>query len=256
MIVIMRWKLDVLYTCFDSHEFRVDMKKCEEDLNSIEKWVETNANSDFDASNKIETYLHMLNSFYDRFNRLYQFAELTFFEDNENQKSLEAIADIQRMKARSVKPLVTFQKWISTLENLNELIESSAFLYEHKFYLTELVENNEYVLTEKSEEFIAEIENIGSNIWTRMHNELTSNLMINVTINDEQKLIPLSMARNMAYDKNFTVRKNTYEAEMKAYSEIENACAACLNGIKGEVITLSEMRGYSSPLKKHYWIRK
>lgn len=41
----------------------------------------------------------------------------------------------------------------------------------------------------------------------------------------------------MAYDKNFTVRKNAYEAEMKAYSEIENACAACLNGIKGEVIT-------------------
>lgn len=250
MIVIMRWKLDVLYTSFDSHEFCVDMKKCKEDLKSIEKWVETNAHSDFDASNKIETYLNMLNSFYDRFNRLYQFAELTFYEDNENQKSLEAIADLQRMKARSVKPLVTFQKWISTLENLNELIQSSAFLKEHKFYLTELVENNEYVLTEKSEEFIAEMENMGSNIWTRMHNELTSNLMVNVIINDEQKLIPLSMARNMAYDKNFTVRKNAYEAEMKAYSEIENACAACLNGIKGEVITLSEMRGYSSPLKK------
>lgn len=102
---------------------------------------------------------------------------MTFYEDNENQKSLEAIADLQRMKARSVKPLVTFQKWISTLENLNELIQSSASLQEHKFYLTELVENNEYVLTEKNEEFIAEMENMGSNIWTRMHNELTSSLM-------------------------------------------------------------------------------
>lgn len=98
---------------------------------------------------------------------------MTFYEDNENQKSLEAIADLQRMKARSVKRLVTFQKWISTLENLNELIQSSASLQEHKFYLTELVENNEYVLTE----FIAEMENMGSNIWTRMHNELTSSLM-------------------------------------------------------------------------------
>jgi len=63
MIVIMRWKLDVLYTSFDSHEFRVDMKKCEEELKSIEKWVKTNANSDIDASNKIETYLNMVNSF-------------------------------------------------------------------------------------------------------------------------------------------------------------------------------------------------
>ena len=39
-----------------------------------------------------------------------------------------------------------------------------------------------------------------------------------------------------------------YEAELAAYSRIEEASGAALNGIKGEVITINGLRGYDSPL--------
>ena len=52
----------------------------------------------------------------------------------------------------------------------------------------------------------------------------------------------------MAYSKDPEVRKKAYEAEIKSYEKIEEGVAAALNGIKGEVITTSELKGYKSPL--------
>ena len=37
--------------------------------------------------------------------------------------------------------------------------------------------------------------------------------------------------------------------EIKSYKKVEEGVAAALNGIKGEVITISNIRGYKSPLQ-------
>ena len=81
-------------------------------------------------------------------------------------------------------------------------------------------------------------------MWEKQWNQISSTL----TADYKGSKIPLTEVRNLAYDKSQEVRKAAYEAEMKAYSKIEQPCAFCMNGIKGEVITLAEMRGYKSPL--------
>ena len=63
------------------------------------------------------------------------------------------------------------------------------------------------------------------------------------------KNYPLPVVRNMAYDKNSEVRKKAFDAELKSYEEFNESAAAALNGIKGEVITTTKMRGYSSPIE-------
>lgn len=60
--------------------------------------------------------------------------------------------------------------------------------------------------------------------------------------------MPLSVARNMAYAQSQELRKAAYTAELKSYRKIASASAACLNGIKGEAITIAKARGFSSPL--------
>jgi len=54
----------------------------------------------------------------------------------------------------------------------------------------------------------------------------------------------------MAYEADSTIRRKAYEAEIKAYEKIHDGMAAAINGIKGEVITLCDIRGFSSPLDK------
>ncbi|MER2143935.1 MAG: M3 family metallopeptidase, partial [Eubacteriales bacterium] len=52
----------------------------------------------------------------------------------------------------------------------------------------------------------------------------------------------------MAYSADAAVRKAAYEAELAAYPKLEIPMAACLNGIKGEALTLAELRHYDSVL--------
>jgi pepF/M3 family oligoendopeptidase len=77
---------------------------------------------------------------------------------------------------------------------------------------------------------------------------LTSTLLVEINIQGEEKRLPLPVVRNMAYSKDAETRRTAYEAELKSYEKIEESSAACLNGIKGEVITVSKLRGYKSPL--------
>ena len=71
---------------------------------------------------------------------------------------------------------------------------------------------NFYLVIAK-EELIAKMKNSGSNAWSKLQNILTSNLLVHITINGEDKKLPLSMVRSMAYDKDKDIRKNAYEAE-------------------------------------------
>ena len=56
----------------------------------------------------------------------------------------------------------------------------------------------------------------------------------------KKQSLPLSVIRNMAFSNDANLRKTAYEAELKAYKKIENSVAAALNGVKGEVITVSK----------------
>jgi pepF/M3 family oligoendopeptidase len=52
----------------------------------------------------------------------------------------------------------------------------------------------------------------------------------------------------MAYSDSRALRLAAYGAELAAYEQIKVPSAFCMNGIKGEVLTESRLRGYTSPL--------
>jgi pepF/M3 family oligoendopeptidase len=54
--------------------------------------------------------------------------------------------------------------------------------------------------------------------------------------------------RNLAYSEDSTVRKDAYYSELKAYEKVKDAISYSMNNIKTQVNTLSELRGYESPL--------
>ncbi|MFE1626474.1 M3 family oligoendopeptidase [Brevibacillus reuszeri] len=246
----MRWNLDVLYTSFDSPECKADWEKLCREMDEVKSWAGQNLQSKEDAVAKMETYLIKLTSALQTQARLYSFAELTASVDAKNTDALQLIERIQDQSVELVEPEVLFQKWLGSLENLEALISESPLLETHRFYLSELSEKSKYMLSEREEIILAKMKNTGSNAWTKLHEMLTSTLLVNITVDGEKKQLPLPVVRNMAYEKDAAVRKNAYEAELAAYKKIEESSAASLNGIKGEVITVAKLRGYDSPLDK------
>ncbi|MDZ5035349.1 oligoendopeptidase F, partial [Clostridium perfringens] len=124
----------------------------------------------------------------------------------------------------------------------------SNLLKEHKFFIKEIIEKNKYMLSEKEEAIIAKMRNTGSDAWLNYKDLLISTHKVDINIDNEDKSLPLTVVLNMAYSPDADLRKKAYEAEIKSYEKIEEGIAAALNGIKGEVLTTSELKGYKAPL--------
>mgnify|MGYP000851229150 FL=1 len=246
----MRWSLDELYTSFDSQEYQGDLKKFEKLLEDFIQWSEENLESLDNPKEKISAYLNNLMELSNLASKLMAYPRLVSSVEAENEAALKYLDKLQLLYSKLTKPSVQFQKFISQLDNLDEIIESSQLLKEHAFYLKETNEKAKYLLSEKEEVLISKMKNTGSNAWSKLQGILSSTLLVDIEMDGEEKQLPLAVVRNMAFHKDQRVRKKAYEAELKSYEKIAQSSAAALNGIKGEVLTISDMRGFESPLEE------
>lgn len=243
-----KWSLKELYSSFDSEAFKKDLELGKESVQVYNDFVKT-----LDAEEpvkSIEGYIALQKKYSVLFQKLYAFCALTFSTNTKNVDALKNMDIIKMITSEHTKADVIFEKWLSSLENIDQLINSSALLKEHAFYLNEIIKKQQYKLSEKEEVLIAKMKQTGSSSWSTIQDKVTSQLMVELEVDGENKKLPLQEVRNMAYKKDADVRKKAYEAELKAYEQMEMVSASSLNSIKGEVIALSELRGFETPLRE------
>lgn len=246
----MRWSLNELYSSFDSKEYRDDNEKLDILMKDFIKWADDNLSSTENLVEKMEKYIEFTVDITTVFNKLMAFANLTISVEAKNEIALQEYDKLKVKFSDLTKPTVQFEGFIKNIDNLEKLINSSEILKEHTFFLCQIKEQSKYMLSEKEEVLISKMSNTGSSAWTNLQNMVSSTLLVDINIDGEDKKLPLPAVRNLAYDRDPAKRRAGYEAEMKAYKLIEESSAAALNGIKGEVITVSELRGFSSPLEE------
>ncbi|OLS03725.1 M3 family oligoendopeptidase [Tissierella creatinophila] len=244
----MRWSLDELYSDFESEEYKNDFERLEKLIEGFTDWAENELNLDGDKIVLLEDYIKFSEEILTTFIKLRGFASLSSSVDARDEKAIQEMDKLSLVYTNLTKPEVDFKNFLKEVNNLDELINESELLKEHRFILKDMKEDTKYLLSEKEEILISKMKNTGSNAWGNLQNQLSSKLLVDIVIDEEEKKLPLSVVRNLAYSKDSQVRKLAYYAEIKAYKKIEESSAAALNGIKGEVITVSKLRGFQSPL--------
>ncbi|WP_066869332.1 M3 family oligoendopeptidase [Clostridium mediterraneense] len=243
-----KWSLKELYSGFDSKEYKEDLKKLEIKINNFSNFAKSLIDSQDDVVKALEEHINYLNEFKELSNRLLMYTNLIVSVDTKNTIALKNIGIIETLLSKTADTDAKLCKWIVGIEDLDNIIEKSELLKEHRFYFSEVTEMSKYVLSDKEELIIAKMRNTGSAAWSKLTDLETSSLLVDIELDGEKKQLPLSMVRNLAFDSDANVRKTAYEAEIKSYKKIENSVAASLSGIKGEVITVCDMKGYKSPL--------
>lgn len=246
----MKWSLRELYNGFDSKEYLEDFASLDGKVEKFSNWANENLESMENPVEKIEEYINSMINLSKSFSKLMSFAHLTNSVEAKNEESLQYLDKLAVKHTSLTKPNVQFKKFIKNIDNLDELINSSKLLKEHEFFLNQIKRESKYMLSEKEEVLISKMSNTGSRAWSSLQNMLASTLLVDIEIDGEEKQLPLPVVRNMAYDNDPVVRKRAFEAEQESYKKIEESSAASLNGIKGEVITTSELRGFKSPLEE------
>lgn len=246
----LNWSLKEIYPSFESEEFKNDIKKLDEiiiDINNFAKILEDHKKSEVE---NLEKYINYLSKFTELRNRLSMFTNLSLSVNTKDVLGLKYSDVIENKLTKIVESSTKIERYISSIKDIDSVIKQSDVLKKHEFILKEIVENSKYLLSDKEENIIASMKNSGSSAWIKLKDNLISNLKVDIEEDGEMKQLPLTVVLNMAYDESKDIRKKAYEAEIKSYRKVEEGVCAALNGIKGEVLTICDFRGYKSPLEE------
>lgn len=239
------WNLEKLYPSFDSKEFKEDLKRLDliiEGLNGFKGRFD-------ECRETLEGYLRNLIEYNEVDGRLGTFSFLSKSTNTSDEDAINYLNYLMNRESDIAEVRTMAEKWIAGLD-IERMAEESSFIEEHLFYLNEIKTRDRYALDEKTELLLSKLSQSGGTAWSNLQGLLTSTLDVDMEVEGEERTITLSEVRNLAYHKDGSVRKAAFEAELRSYEKIDKAIASALNSIKGEVNTITEFRGYSSPIEK------
>lgn len=238
------WNLDNLYVSYKSEKFIDDLKIFETTVKDFSSWCSNNFHNVDNAKEKLEIYLEKLNNL-SIFDSLIGYVYLSLKVDTTNADLLNLVSKIEKISV-DVKQIENYLTlFLKDISDLDSIINNSKILDEYKFTLKESKNKADKLLDNDKEYIISKMSLNGSNMWAKQWQQITSTLSVDYN-ND---VLTLPEIRNLAYDKDVNVRKNAYYAELKSYEKIDLPSAFSINGIKGEVIEICNLRGHNSPLE-------
>ncbi|GAU76181.1 M3 family oligoendopeptidase [Fusibacter sp. 3D3] len=239
------WSLNALYTDFDSADFKKDFNALEMELEALNKAAQSLKDGE-----SLEIYFRHYESFNILVAKLYSYCNLTFSVNTKHEKALQYSDKILTLYNNATLAKAKCVHFLNQIEAIDAVIQHSEYLSSLSFIIMRLKASGTHMLSESEEVIASKLSQTGSNAWSTLQSKLTSTLTATLILEDKTEVLPIATLRNLAKDSDPKVRKAAYEAELLAYSKIDEAIALSLNSIKGEVITMSELRGYASPLDK------
>jgi oligoendopeptidase F len=250
-----RWDLSNVYPSLDSSEFKKANQKLVKMVDELDEYI---AAHNIDPSKPVEEsdplkLAETIEGFLDRFNTAHSLSEtLRFYigsftsTDSYNDDALKAMSEWQKITVRlKLHRQTLFKGWVGKLgDQLPKILKHSQTAQAHAFYLTESVQQSQYLMSAPEEELAGELSLSGIRGWEKLQETITSQLKWEVENEDGQvEMLPITAILGLRSHPSETMRRRGYEAEQAAWKFVENQLAACLNGVKGTQNTLNTRRG-------------
>lgn len=236
------WSLDVMYKGYDDPKFKADYAQLEElAQNAKQEMAKASELSDVEGLEKAIGILEQVNVLT---RNLGEYASLRSSTDTSDGETNSMVNKIDRLASEFKVVEVMFGKYVSSIKDLDAVIENSELLKDYAYLLKKTKEDASHMLSDDLEDMIAKMNLTGGAAWGRLFDFLTSSLKVDY----KGSTVTLPEIRNLANSSDQEERKSAYEAELAAYEKIADSIAFSLNNIKAQVKMLSQKRGFASPL--------
>ena len=98
------------------------------------------------------------------------------------------------------------------------------------------------------ETLASELSLSGAKAWQKLQGVIASQLKVPFKRDGQAENSPITVVQTMRTHPEEAIRRQAYEAELVGWQSVREPLAACLNGVKGAVITLEGRRGRSDAL--------
>ena len=250
-----RWDLSNVYPSLESDEFKAAVDKFKEqaaDLGDyfVEVVQKTDVNSPPDQLGPI------VSEVVDRFNAAYVLVGtidpyIASFTTTDSRDKLAARleSEFEQAYLPMQNLYVQLKGWLGGIAPaLDKSFEHGTSAKAHAFMLKEAAEQSKFLMSESEEALAAELSLSGGNAFNKLRSKTVSQVTVDFELNGEMQKMPAPALINLRTHADEDVRRRGYEAENKAWASVEETLAACLNGVKGEVITLNKRRGREDAL--------
>ena len=241
----MNWDLTRLYAGFDDPSFEADMRALDAQIDAAQARLDALSGAD---ARGLRELIEMLQGASDLAGKLHAMVQLTLAADSNCEAALAPRTRLLELQNRMELLNSAFVRWIGRNPDIDALCAEDAVLRAHALYFRKQRDQAAHLVDPALEPVVLKLQLSGGSAWCRLRDELFAGVSIDLELDGETKRLPLPAVRALDTDARPEVREAAYRAELAAYPRIETAMAACLNGIKGEALTLCELRNFDSVL--------
>ncbi|MCC6314585.1 MAG: M3 family oligoendopeptidase [Thermomicrobiales bacterium] len=167
--------------------------------------------------------------------------------DSRDETAQARFSELHERGVSLTKLMVRWDAWVGRLD-VSGLIARSPVAAAHGFALRKAQIAARHQMPAAEEALAAELGPAGGTAWSKLYDNVTSQLLVELEVDGERRRLPMSEVRNLAMSPRRDVRQRAYRAELAAWSDWATPLAAALNGVKGQTVVLSQRRGWVEPL--------
>lgn len=245
-----RWDMTNVYPSLNSKPYKNAVKKYTSSLDELEAFLKKAAKADSKTDPK--KLGKLLGEAVDRFNALYELAGTinpyihAFVTTNSRDKeAMRALSEFEQMSVQANILETKFRAWVGKLGKpaIKKAAKMNPSAKAHEFALLENAEQAKYLMSEAEEALAAELTLSGGNAFGKLQGTVTSQMTVDFELDGKTEKMPMPALINLRSHPDEATRRRGYEAENKAWEEVKETLAACMNGVKGETLALDKKRG-------------
>lgn len=248
------WDMTVVYPSLESTEFVDGFRQVQADIGSLSNLFDAEqigqrpaAPIDPATVARFERVIERLNTVLTKTQTLSRYIVAFRNTDSRNATAQARWSELEQHLVVLSQLSTRFTAWIGSLD-VEALIAQSPAAAEHAFALRQAKQRAAHLMSPAEEALAAELNVTGGAAWEKLFDTLTSQITVSLELDGQQRALPMSMVRNLAYAAERDRRRRGYEAELAAWQQVAPTLAAAMNSIKGQVLALTRQRGWESPL--------
>jgi pepF/M3 family oligoendopeptidase len=250
------WRLDNIYPGLESPGFGEAFDSLKAKIEALEAFLDTEQirrsgripESEDEIARQVAAYLTRANEISRLYSTLSSYVNGFVTTDSYNTLAQRRLSELQLAGLPLQTHEVRFRGWLGLVfkdpARLDRFVKRSGILAEHAFNLRETVEQSRYLMSEPEEVLAAELMLSGGAAWEKLQGTVTSQVVVPFELEGRPAELPIAALQNVVrFHAKESVRRDAFQAEIKAWESVREPLAACMNGVKGTAGTLDQRRG-------------
>jgi len=245
-----RWDMTNVYPSLESKEFKSAIEDYKKQVASLERFfasklakagAKTPAR---DLAALIGDAINRINKIQTLSGTIVPFIYSYVTTDSRDKAAMRSLSEFEQASLPMDKLITRFRAWLGRVgPKLEKVTRANKTAAAHAFMIMEAAEQSKYQMDDEQEGLASELSLSGGNAFGKLQGTVTSQLSVDFELDGSTKKLPMPALINLRSHPDENTRHRGYEAENKAWESVKETLAACLNGVKGETITLNKRRG-------------